>query len=178
MCFCTQRHLLVLISSIFTYLSSRKIISKRNDERRGYSRTSVPADSTHFGCHSPVNPVTRSVDVNSWWYQLWRQARIEADVIRHFVSRNRNFSSDEFHATVAERFHWRFLLACEIWKIFLDATQRVISSTIRTEYFRPPSNPQSRPTHAMDWCWQVFCIVEGTGNVLRKRKIVQKLSYF
>jgi alpha-1,3-fucosyltransferase 10 len=83
----------------------RQVSQKRNDERRGYSRSSVSADSTHFGCHSPVNPVTRSVDVNSWWYQLWRQARIEADVIRHFVSLNRNFSSDEFHAAVIERFH-------------------------------------------------------------------------
>ncbi len=69
------------------------------------------ADSSHFQCAEPIDPVTRSADPNSWWHQHWNQARVRADLVHHFVKRNKEFTSQQLEEAVLEKLRsWAFVV--------------------------------------------------------------------
>lgn len=85
------------VESFECFLCS-EVYRKQMEEDAGYSsRSSV--DTTHYSCSPPIDPVTRK-DSDSWWRDHWKHASAEANVIGRLVTRNLNFTADEFHESV------------------------------------------------------------------------------
>lgn len=77
--------------------ASRKLA----DENRGFSTVRRAwADSRHFNCPSPVDPVTRRENPDNWWAGHWRHAGVEAQAVHQLLLVNRNYTADEFHDQV------------------------------------------------------------------------------
>lgn len=82
----------------------RDIHQRRLNQQKGFSSLKkTETDSSHFQCAEPIDPVTRSADPNSWWHQHWNQARVRADLVHHFVKRNKEFTSQQLEEAVLEK---------------------------------------------------------------------------
>lgn len=88
------------VESFECYLCSQ-VHRKIFEENSGYSvRPLSVVDISHYSCPSPIHPVTREKNSDSWWLEHWNHARAEANVIHRLVQRNLNYTADEFHKNV------------------------------------------------------------------------------
>ena len=82
------------------YLCS-EVHRRKIEESYEYSvRPRLPVDVSHYNCSSPIHPVTKEENSDSWWLEHWNHARAEANVIQRLVERNVNYTADEFHKEV------------------------------------------------------------------------------
>jgi len=64
----------------------------------GFRPLPYDANADHFGCPSPVSPLTGEVDPNSWWNQVWTRAGNDAKAFHKLALKNEPFGSEQFHS--------------------------------------------------------------------------------
>jgi len=79
----------------FQCLVCNRIADNQKYSTKGFRAAVYKADSSHYGCPVPKNPLTNQVDYNDWYFQDWLRMKTTAKHLRSLVTNNVSISDDD-----------------------------------------------------------------------------------